>query len=121
MACSRARTTPLLLGVRHHTRHDPTLAFSRAAQADRLADRLGITVIWQEPCHEGLLAKHFQGGTRRPQTAEDALSYLQDFWPSYTKAQTALRIRPYIDLDGVRLAGSRIARFHDLLRTIGLA
>lgn len=93
----------------------------RAAQADRLADRLGITVIWQEPCHEGLLAKHFQGGTRRPQTAEDALSYLQDFWPSYTKAQTALRIRPYIDLDGVRLAGSRIARFHDLLRTIGLA
>ncbi len=92
----------------------------RADQADRLARKLRVTVIWQRPCHEGLLAKHFAGANRQPQTADDALAYLRTFWPDYLKAMTAMKVKTRIDLLAVQQGAAQIPELRQLLAAIGL-
>jgi hypothetical protein len=46
-----------------------------------------LTLIWQHPCHEGLLLRHIEGcGTLRPATAMDAMARLRARWADYEKA-----------------------------------
>ena len=91
-----------------------------ATKADALAQKLGITVIWQRPCHEGLLVKHFVGAIKQPQTADNAMEYLQEYWPEYDKAQTAIKLRTRIDLAAVKQGGAHIPQLQSLLAAIGL-
>lgn len=37
----------------------------RAEEAQRLADRNGITIVWQEPCFEAMLLRHMPGRADR--------------------------------------------------------
>lgn len=70
------------------------LSADRAARARQLAERIGVTVVWQEPTHEGLLVRHFDGCTaRRPTLAADAAAQLAGLWPSYTKGMAAIDYR----------------------------
>lgn len=96
------------------------LSAENAAQASALAQKLGITVIWQRPCHEGLLAKHFVGANKQPQTAGDAMVHLHEFWPEYEKAMTAQKVASRIDLAAARQGAAQIAGLRSLLITIGL-
>ena len=96
------------------------LAPERAAQADRLAASLGVTVIWQQPCHEALLASHFANAHRNPGSAEDALQYLQSLWPEYRKAMTARQVSQRIDFDGITRASGQNPELGRMLSAIGL-
>ncbi|MBW8882249.1 MAG: hypothetical protein JF615_12750 [Asticcacaulis sp.] len=96
------------------------LSPDRAVQADRLAARLSVNVIWQRPCHEALLAKHFVGAHRQPQTADEALAYLQEFWPDYHKAMTAIKVSDQIDLAAAIRCGDHVPELRQLLARIGL-
>lgn len=96
------------------------LSAQNAAKASALAHRLGITIIWQEPCHEGLLAKHFVGANKQPHTADDAMALLHAYWPEYEKAMPAQKVASRIDLAAVRLGATQIAGLQSLLVAIGL-
>lgn len=62
----------------------------RAAQARALAARINVTVVWQEPSHEAMLLRHFEGHTtRRPADSRAALQALQRVWAGYEKPQTS--------------------------------
>jgi len=66
------------------------LDLQRASKARKLADELGIVVIWQNPTHEGLLVRHFEGySTRQPEEAADALQLLRQVWADYRKGSPA--------------------------------
>ncbi|MFP1132916.1 hypothetical protein [Asticcacaulis sp. W401b] len=63
----------------------------RAVQARQLAQRIGVTVVWQVPTHEGLLVRHFEGHTtRRPALAVDATTQIERLWPGYAKGMAAM-------------------------------
>lgn len=58
-----------------------------------LAQGHRIRLIWQEPCHEALLLRHFDGcGTRRPNDTAQALRDLRQRWPEYEKGLPAVRL-----------------------------
>jgi hypothetical protein len=96
------------------------LSAENAAKASALAQKLGITVIWQRPCHEGLLAKHFVGANKQPHTAGDAMAHLHEYWPEYEKAMTARKIASRIDLAATKQAAGQIVGLRDLLIAVGL-
>jgi hypothetical protein len=69
----------------------------RDERADVLARKAKIMLIWQDPCHEGLLLRHLDGcRDRRPATCDQAERELKQRWPDYQKGmaarQLALRI-----------------------------
>jgi hypothetical protein len=71
----------------------------RDAQIRPLAQRNGLSLIWQRPCHEGLLLHHLPNcQTLRPPTAAAADSDLRREWPAYQKPMTANRLRARIGL-----------------------
>jgi hypothetical protein len=54
--------------------------------AHALAKEHELRLIWQEPCHEGLLLRHLDGcDAFRPATSDQALADLQRHWPEYRK------------------------------------
>ncbi|MER2263819.1 hypothetical protein [Methylobacterium oxalidis] len=98
------------------------LAPDRDARIDPLARRSGLRLIWQEPCHEGLLLRHLEGcSDLRPPDAERALHELRRRWPEYRKGLPALRLAEQVDAAAVL----RAARMHEALAAflgeIGLA
>jgi hypothetical protein len=79
----------------------------RDRRAHALAEEHGLRLIWQEPCHEGLLLRHLDGcDAFRPATSDQALSDLQRHWPEYRKATPASRLAVRIDENGVRRAAA---------------
>ncbi|WKL56123.1 hypothetical protein Q1W73_10470 [Asticcacaulis sp. ZE23SCel15] len=97
-----------------------SLSVENASKAAALEQKLGITVIWQKPCHEGLLAKHFVGANKQPLTANDAMAHLHEFWPEYQKAMTAQKVASRIDLAAAHQAAAQIKELRNLLICIGL-
>ncbi len=87
-------------------------------EARRVAVASGFRVIWQEPCFEALLLRHF--GVRRPPNTGAALDALQREWQEYRKGSSRVELKRRIDLEAVL----RAARVEDglaiLLRVIGL-
>jgi hypothetical protein len=79
----------------------------RDRTASVLAGQHGLRLIWQEPCHEGLLLRHLDGcDALRPPTSRAAMAELQRRWPDYYKAAPAVRLATRIDEQGVLRAAA---------------
>jgi hypothetical protein len=75
----------------------------RNPQRDRqiwpLAERNKLLLVWQRPCHEGLLLHHLPNcQSLRPPTPVAADSHLRRHWPEYEKPMSANRLRVRIGL-----------------------
>lgn len=93
----------------------------RGERARRDAAAGGLTLIWQEPCHEALLLRHLPGrADRRPGNSGDALQALRRDWPEYAKPMTRRELQRRLDLVTVRQAGAAHPELASLLRVIGL-
>ena len=93
----------------------------RAERARREAEAAGLTMIWQDPCHEALLLRHLDGrADRRPMTSPDSLRALQRDWPEYHKPMTRHDLRQRLDIAAVRRAGAHHPDLSALLTLLGL-
>lgn len=86
----------------------------RRQQVEALAADHDISIIWQQPCHEAFLLRHFEGHfNQMPATSALARVALQQVWPEYQKPMTSLQLSRKISIDGVR----RIANINVALET----
>jgi hypothetical protein len=59
---------------------------ARDAQVAGVAARAGLSLIWQDPCHEAMLLRHLEGcAAQRPQATALAEVALRQRWPDYSK------------------------------------
>jgi hypothetical protein len=71
---------------------------SRDAQMMLITQTAHIKIIWQRPCHEALLLRHFEGCQQlQPPTPAQALAELRQRWPDYAKGMPAIRLADQID------------------------
>lgn len=97
------------------------LAPERAAQARRLARNEGIKLVWQEPCFEALLLRHFPGcAAHRPVDNIGTMQALEREWPNYAKPQGRTDLARRIDREAILRAASVEPDLADMLRVIGL-
>jgi hypothetical protein len=97
------------------------LAPERDRQIALITGENALSVIWQTPCHEGFLLRHFEGqGMARPATSDLALQSLARVWPEYYKGMPAGLLATRIDAAAVRRASAVEAAFAALLDQIGL-
>jgi len=93
----------------------------RDARIPRLAESHSIQLIWQRPCHEGFLLRHFpRRDTIRPLTAGLAMAALVNFWPEFRKGMTARELATRIDQASVLRAAAVEPDLNAFLALIGL-
>jgi hypothetical protein len=93
----------------------------RDRQIDPLVANSGLNLIWQNPCHEGFLLRHFEGhDAARPIASDIALTALKRIWPEYCKAMPASQLATRIDIAAVRRASAVEAQFAAFLDQMGL-
>ena len=93
----------------------------RDAQISAAARRAGLQLIWQRPCHEALLLRHFQGcGQRRPQTPALAIEELIRHWPQYMKGTSAVELSRQIGEQELRQVLPVEPELGTFLRALGL-
>ena len=98
------------------------LAPDRAEQAKLIATEHKISIIWQNPCHEALLLRHFAGHeTKHPSTATASMKQLVKQWPGYEKAMSKQDIAKMLNLESVCRAAAVDQELKSFLMTIGLA
>jgi len=86
-----------------------------------VAARHELTIIWQSPCHEALLLRHFAGQeNRQPHDCTAAGKLLCNQWSTFTKNTPAIRISKTLGLDHVKRAGSVTPALQELIDEIGL-
>jgi hypothetical protein len=74
----------------------------RDERALQISAAHGIRLIWQEPCHEALLLRHFDGcNDLRPSTSGEALKALLKRWSTYEKGTPGRVLAKYFDFDSV--------------------
>ena len=94
----------------------------RDLQLQRLANTHRIHLIWQRPCHEGFLLRHFERQeTMRPQNSELAMQALSRLWPEYRKGAPASELASRIDRNAIHRAAAVEPDFRAFLVRIGLA
>ena len=100
-------------------------------QAEREPDREGraiavakandITIIWQQPDHEGLLLLHFEHNEKRQsRTKAESMRALLRVWAGYEKNSTARQYGRKIDQEALVRASNHDANLGEFLMTIGL-
>lgn len=93
----------------------------RRRQAEAIAAEHRIRIIWQRPCHEAFLLRHFpRHTTRQPATTALALAAVQDVWPDYRKGLAAARIAERLTLPQVQAVAAVEDGLAELLRVVGL-
>jgi hypothetical protein len=93
----------------------------RDRQIAPLLDENGLFAIWQNPCHEGFLLRHFANyETARPATSELAMQELKRVWPEYYKAMPASQLAARIDRAAVRRVSAVEGQFASFLDQIGI-
>jgi len=71
-------------------------------RAENLAKNEDIDIIWQDPCHEALLLRHFVGEQQsKPPNCAIAERNLKPHWPDYKKGQPSKKIRNILTKDHV--------------------
>lgn len=91
------------------------------AEVLALAVQHGIAILWQSPCHEAFLLRHFDGRlNNQPANCQIATSALRQVWPNYKKGSTAVQLSKQIDLAGVKRVAGQHASFAAFLTAIGL-
>ena len=79
----------------------------RDARAITLARENGVRLIWQVPCHEAILLRHFEGcESLRPTSSGRAAAELQRRWPEYRKGLPASRLAACLNEAAVLRAAS---------------
>ncbi len=59
----------------------------RDQRARQIAERAGLTLVWQEPCHEAMLLRHLENCTNlQPGTTPLALQQLTQRWPALPRS-----------------------------------
>ena len=93
----------------------------RADEAKALAIENGISIIWQDPCHEALLLRHFAGHeTKKPKTAVQSERQLIKRWPGYKKPMPRQDVAKMLSLEAVRRAANVEKELEKFLRNLGL-
>lgn len=93
----------------------------RAETAVRLADEQSLVLIWQTPCHEALLLRHFDGHTNdRPPTTPLSGQQLRALWPDYGKGMERQSLSKRLDMPSVIRASGVEAGLAGFLNDIGL-
>ena len=94
---------------------------SRAREARRLAKEHGINLVWQNPCHEGLLLRHMPGQDKiQPVNCIDAQRKLVTIWDKYQKPMNANQLSQRISLEDVQRAARAEPDLEKLLKATGL-
>ena len=88
--------------------------------AQAVASRLKLTIIFQDPNLEGLLFRLHQGHEQRRITAGDAMTELRKVWPEYRKPPTADQLSRRFTLPDVRRAARHDDELQKLLEILGL-
>lgn len=97
------------------------LSAERAQRALQLAAEHGIAIVWQEPCFEAMLLRHFAGKTtHRPPTNQATDVAIRQEWPEYQKPMSRAELAKKIDRVAVARAASVEVDLLALLRCIGL-
>lgn len=97
------------------------LSADRAHRARELAAANDIRVIWQEPCFEAVLLRHFAGRTgNRPLTNQATEAALRQEWPHYQKPMSRAELTRKIDREAVLRAAGVEDDLMALLCCIGL-
>ena len=93
----------------------------RAEKARELAKEHRISIIWQRPCHEAILLRHFAGHeAKRPTTSAGSGRQLLKLWPVYKKPMSRGSIANILDHDAVRRAGTVEQELKAFLVAVGL-
>jgi hypothetical protein len=92
----------------------------RDAQCDALIRRHGLIALWQRPCIEGLLVRHFAGNEHRnfPSSAA-ALDAIRVLWPSYRKPATRFELAAKLGIEDVYRLRQTEHDLDGLLRAVG--
>ncbi len=94
---------------------------SRTRKAYRLAKEHGIHLVWQNPCHEGLLLKHMPGQDKtQPAHCSDAHKKLAAIWDKYEKPMSADQLSQRIRLEDIQRAAQAEPDLKQLLKATGL-
>ncbi len=92
----------------------------RDRNAMRFAMERKFTLIWQHPCHEAFLLRHFQKTAKlRPPTTADAIEQLEKIWPSYYKGMDAFGYGNMLGIESVMIARGELPEFDKFLTKIG--
>lgn len=90
-------------------------------QVERLATQNRISIIWQSPCHEAFLLRHFDGrlNAKPPDTVGSASS-LRQVWPDYVKPASRREISQRLDFPSVERVAGQNRELAELLRFLDL-
>lgn len=98
-----------------------SLAPERAERARALANEHKISIIWQHPCHEALLLRHFAAHeTKRPTSNALCENQLVKLWPDYEKPMSRVAIARRLDRAAVARAATVEQQLNLFLVAIGL-
>lgn len=98
-----------------------SLSPTRARQAISLAADNDIKIVWQDPCFEAVLLRHFQGrAASRPPNNQATRTAILQAWPGYKKPMTRRELADKLDLEAVVRAGGVESDLSELLRCVGL-
>lgn len=93
---------------------------NRDRQAIDAARRHRLLLIRQTPDHEGFLAHHFKGLTRRkPSDSKASLKLLKTVWPDYKKGMDAIGYEKKLTLEHLERARSVEAALDEFLIKAG--
>lgn len=93
----------------------------RVREARRLAKEHDINLVWQNPCHEGLLLRHMPGQEKiQPVNCADAQKKLVVIWREYRKPMAANQLSSRIRLEDAQRAARVEPDLKELLKATGL-
>ncbi|MBU6394113.1 MAG: RloB domain-containing protein [Sphingomonadales bacterium] len=94
---------------------------ARDAQVAGVAARAGLSLIWQDPCHEAMLLRHLEAcAAMRPQTTALAEAALWQRWPDYSKPMDGTVLARRLDHAAVLRAIAVEPELALMINTIGL-
>ena len=94
------------------------LQAGRDAQA--VASKAKLEIIFQEPNLEGLLIRLHPGQENRRIAADNAITELKKVWPEYSKPPTADQLSQRFTLSDVQRAAQHDSELQRLLEVLGL-
>ena len=93
---------------------------NRAQRAKTLAAQSGLIIIWQRPCHEGFLLRHFAGHQQDdPQSCDLADQALKHPWPEYAKPMEKRDLARRLDSQALDRAAAVEPQLAAFLAAIG--
>ena len=73
---------------------------TKRSEAEKEALKHKITILWQRPCFEGFLIKHFEDEKdRNPPNCREAEIILKSLWPDYDKPESVQRLTKKLQLN----------------------